>query len=250
MGENWNVSVISFENDDNVIEDNWHPIYRDSLYRFDFADLTQNLTFFNGNHYNISDEKLSSYGGRGYGTFESKDITRISDTISIVATSCTGHCGIDAEKITYSKNIFTKQGRLKSTIFYPDSDKELEDREYAPYNASIEDYDKFFDYLIKESHRKPDTLYYKYNQNGNFSNSNKEINLTDFDQLFNNDYSSNYIFHQCYVGNVKMEKFFREKVGFTPKLIVIEIYKYGVFSFRLNSKNQKYYEDQTIILEQ
>ena len=53
-----------------------------------------------------------------------------------------------------------------------------------------------------------------------------------------------------YLGLVEMEKFISKKLRLLPELLLIEIYRYGVFSFALNPANKKYYRTGTLVLEQ
>jgi hypothetical protein len=241
MGQNWDILVLSF--DTNTVSDDWTPISLDSTFKFNFDSLTNDLQSLNGTRYDFTNRQLVSYGGGGYGTFDWKDITRFSDTISIVATSCVGHCG--NQPVNYSKNVFNKQGRLLYTIFYPTP---IDSADFNGETMTLKEYERFLNSSV------PDTLHYKYDKKGLLLKVSKERyinNTTEVKRLFINvgDLSTSK-FHQCYIGNVKMEKFIFKKLGFTPELILIEIYKYGVFSFTLNSTDKKYYRTKDIILEQ
>ncbi len=254
MWENWDVTVISF--DSSIVSDDWSPISLDSTYKFNFDSLTDNLNFLNGTRYEFSSGQLISYGGGGYGSFDWKEITRFSDTVSIIATSCVGHCG--DQPITYSKNVFNKQRQLLHTVFYPTPkpdngiDTESDTKTFDDYvdtendTITFDDYERFFISLIKDADYSADTLFYKYDSNGHLLSDSKEKIISN--SLFT--YSGNppaFIFHQCYIGKIKMEKYLLQKIGYVPELVLFEIYNYGVFSFVL--KDKKYYPTRTVILE-
>ena len=246
MSENWDVTLITF--DTNSITDDWCPISLDSNFSYNFDSLTSNMKFLNGTRYDFTNGQIIAYGGGGYGSFDWCDITQITDKISIIATSCVGHCG--DQPVRYSKNIFNKKGQLIYTISYPTS---IENREIAEEKLSLEAYEKFLN-LNVTSENKPDTLKYHYNSKGLILNFNKEIriqNINEVKKLFTNqDDLATSKFHQCYIGKLEMEKFIFEKFGFTPELILIEIYKQAVFSFTLNRSDRKYYRTNNVILEQ
>lgn len=242
MGENWDVSVISF--DSSIVTDDWSPISLDSTYKFNFDSLEDHLDFLNGTRYEFSSGELTAYGGGGYGSFDWKEISRFSDTVSIIATSCAGHCG--DQPITYSKNVFNREGQLLFTVFYPSPKSEEAIDSESSYDVTFDE--SFFASLIKDAERGADTLFYRYNSNGLLLNERKGKNITE--SLFNYPFNPpSFIFHQCYIGEGKMERYFSQKIGYTPQLVLIEIYKYGVFSFALNNKDKKYYPGQTRILE-
>lgn len=246
MGENWDVTLISY--DINSITDGWYPISLDSTFKYNFDSLTTNMRFLNGESYEFSNGKLVSYGGGGYGSFDGMEITRFSDTISIVATSCVGHCG--DQPVNYSKNIFNKKGQLLYSISYPTPN---ENKEMNEDEMSLQDYEKLL-YSNVTSENIPDTLHYRYDNKGLLLNTSKENsikNISEVKQLFtnSNDLATSK-FHQCYIGKIKMEEFILKKLGFTPDLILLEIYRHAVFSFTLNRSDNKYYGTTDIILEQ
>ncbi len=252
MGENWDVSMITFTPD--MISDDWAPISKPKTYKYSFSNITTNLDFLNGSSYELAAGQLSAYGGNGYGSFSRNDITQLSDTVSIIATTYTGHS--TNESTDYTKNVFNKQGLLKYVVsFVPphiENNSEHEETEgEAPEKATVEDYDRFFNSLIENKHYSSDTLFYKYDNKGHLSGNYKTQNKPQINQLFTeNTDPSSWQFYQCYIGNTRMEKYLLEKIGYTPELLLIEIYRYGVFSFKLNKNNGKYYRGQTKILEQ
>lgn len=246
MGENWDVTLISF--DTIAITDDWYPISLNSTFKYNFDSLTTNMRFLNGTRYEFSNGQLMSYGGGGYGSFDWNEITRFSDTISILATSCVGHCG--DQPVNYSKNIFNKKGQLLYTISYPTPN---ENEEMNQDDISLQEYEKFLNSNVT-SENIPDTLQYRYDNKGLLLNTNKENTIKSINEvkvLFtnSNDLATSK-FHQCYVGKIKMEKFILKKFGFTPDLILLEIYGQAVFSFTLNHSDKKYYRTNDIILEQ
>lgn len=246
MNENWDVSVISF--DTNLISDQWSPISLDSTYKYRFDSLTSNLQFLNGKYYEFANNELTAYGGGGYGSFDHKDIYKYSDTVSIIVTSCVGHCG--DQPMTYSKNIFNKKGQLLYTVFYPTPSKDW-GIDANGDTTTLADYERSFISLINGGH-SADTLFYKYDNNDlllNTSEIDYITNSSDVKKLFTYPPQS-YVFHQCYIGKTKMEKYFLRKIGFTPELVLIEIYKYGVFSFVFNNTDKKYYQTGNFTLEQ
>lgn len=245
MGENWDVTLISF--DTNSITADWYPISLDSTFKYNFDSLTTNMRFLNGTSYEFSNGQLISYGGGGYGSFEWKKITRFSDTVSIVATSCVGHCG--DQPVNYSKNIFNKTGQLLYIISYPTPG---ENGEMNEDEMSLQEYEKFLNSNVN-SENIPDTLQYQYDNKGLLLNTSEESRIENKNEvrlLFtnSNDLATSK-FHQCYVGKIKMEKFILKKLGFTPDLILLEIYGQAVFSFTLNHSDKKYYRTNDIMLE-
>ncbi len=245
MWGNGSINVINF--DLNTISDNWTPMELDTNLVSNLDSLFLNVRFLNGSRYEFDDfGQLISYGGGGYGSFDWKEITRFSDTLSIIETSCVGHCG--KQPIKYSKNVFTKNGILTHVIKYPVLEIDFEQNE-EPEQNTLENYDAIFRQLIEISEVSPDTLYYIYDKNNrllSMDNVQEETGKKLF-SVENQNHSN--VFHQCYIGNIEMENFFLEKIGIIPSLILIEIYQHGVFSFRLDANTNKYYSTETIIME-
>ena len=243
MWGNGSINVINF--DSHTISDNWTPLELDTNLMSNLDSLFLNVRFLNGTRYEFDDSgQLISYGGGGYGSFDWKEITRFSDTLSIIETSCVGHCG--HQPIKYSKNIFDNNGNVRKVIKYPVLDIDFVQEKEAEQNT-LEDYEKHFNQLIADTETSPDTTYYMYNNRllsmDNVQEETGKKIFSDENQNYSND------FYQCYVGNTEMESFFNEKIGFIPDLVLIEIYCQGVFSFRLNRHTKKYFLTETIILE-
>ena len=244
MWGNGSINVINF--DSHTISDNWTPLELDSNLMSNLDSLFLNVRFLNGTRYEFDDfGQLISYGGGGYGSFDWKEITRFSDTLSIIETSCVGHCG--QQPIKYSKNIFAKNGILTHVIKYPVLEIDFEQEDELEL-ITIEKYENFFNQLIEISETSPDTTYYIYDNHRLLSMDNVQEETGNKIFSVENQYHSN-VFHQCYIGNIEMENFFLEKIGIIPSLVLIEIYQHGVFSFRLDTKSNKYYATETIILE-
>jgi hypothetical protein len=244
MYENWDVVKISY--DSSSIEDNWYPVSLDSNFRYNFDTILANAPFLNGTYYRFSDGQLVLSGGEGYGSFDYNEISRFGDSVSIMATSCTGHCG--EQPVEYSKNIFSRNGRLIYTVSYPTP--EQDDEMKAP--VTLRDFDALLHSKVDAEHL-PDTFYYGYDSKGLLLNAGEDNKIDSIDQvrkLFTNeDDLAHFKFHQCYIGNTAMEKFISRRIGYLPELVLIEIYRYGVFSFVLNESDRKYYRTGDVILE-
>jgi hypothetical protein len=240
--DNWEVTEFAFVND--VITVDWSPYTLPENYKFDYDNLTENLNVVNGSRYEFKEGKLVSHGGTGYGTFDWTEIDRISDSVSIGKKSCVGHCG--SFLFTYSKNVYNDNQLLYSVIF-PPSENEIEtanDNSEITYN----DYQQFFSKL--NAHHSNDTITYIYNRNGLFLYEKNKKERSNFKTpLKFTDTFPDYNFHQCYISGVKMEKYFKTKLGIIPQTILIEIYEQGIFSFSINPKDKKYYVTKTILLE-
>jgi hypothetical protein len=274
----WDETVISFNNnqveaiishfcciDSNININNFSsgqpPIYQ----------ANETFVFKNG--------KLQEYGiGAGVGYW--KYINRYSDSISIVETTCVGHCV--SQPNGYSKNVFNLKGRLVYTVLYPRV--ENVDDDYETFSNSEGKISlSFWKKIIRTSltaNKLPDTLFYYYDSKGlllgmkatkhskkandyeyfsqslisewinknKITTSKEALKLYNFpDHAYQIDENINY--HQIFVGDIIMEEYFQQKFGFKPKLVLIEIYPKGVFVFILD-KNGKYYKKKNIILEQ
>jgi hypothetical protein len=222
MGENWEVTSLSFSKDQ--VADQWAPIQKEEDFVYSLERITDSLQFLNGELYTFSNGELVSNGGTGYGTFDWKEVDRCPANRSVVTTTCTGHCGYRSTGL--SENIFDTSGRLLYTLVYPEQD-----------SIEIEDPCDFIRKLMAV-----DTLRYAYDSTG--------LLKAEIAGLFGTgDIFYAYRFHQCYIGDIKMEKYLQQKFGFTPELLLVEIYRYGVFSFVLNKTDRKYYRGRTVMLE-
>lgn len=248
MGENWDVIVIDFDTDS--VRDEWYPISKDSTYRYSFESLMEGAEPLNWTSYDFSKGELMSYGGEGYGSFDWHEITRLSDEVSIRATSCTGHCG--NQPIEYSKQVFNKSGQLSYTVHYPTPIEPEGPIEREEHKMSLQEYEKFLNSNVN-AEQQPDTLYYRYDKKGLALKIYREKSITnakEYKKLITNlnDIESSQ-FHQCYIGKIKMEKFIQAKLGFTPEMLLLEIYERGVFCFTLNPLDKKYYRTGDLQLE-
>lgn len=246
MGELWDVSLITF--DTSTVTDDWYPMRSlDENFKYNFDSIVSKMEFLNGTGYEFSNGSLSHYGGGGYGTFEVKDIDRL-DTVSYITTSCAGHCSTSYLE-SYSKNVFSQKGQLLYTVFYS---KQSQSDSTKPELNCIMDYELFLKGNTNENNYN-DTAFYKYDKEGRILKISKELsikNSVDVQKLFGNPSDpSGYQFHQCYIGKTKMEKFIKQKLGYIPKLLLIEIYSHGVFSFTFNELDHKFYRTETIVLE-
>ncbi len=250
MGENWDVMLITFGNE--TISDDWYPISLDSNFKFDFDSITTQMQFLNGTRYELIESQLLAYGGGGYGSFDWLEITHFSDRISIVATDCVGHCG--GQPTRYSKNVFNEKGQLSYTVTYPipaENDDNFRENN-SDAESTLAQYEKMLLSNVNEDN-KPDTVFYRYDAKGLFLGPINSVyieNAGDAKKLFaySNDFGSE-PFHQCYIGKEKMEKFVAQSLGFTPELLLFEIYRYGVISFAFSAADKKYYRAWDIILE-
>lgn len=246
MGELWDVSLITF--DTSKVTDDWYPMRSlDENFKYNFDSIVSKMEFLNGTGYEFSNGSLINYGGGGYGSFEVKDIDRL-DTVSYITTSCAGHCSTSYVE-SYSKNVFNQKGQLLYTVFYS---KQSQSDSTKPELNCIMDYELFLKGNINENNYN-DTTFYKYDKEGRILKISKELsikNSSDVEKLFGNPSDpSGYQFHQCYIGKTKMEKFIKQKLGYTPKLLLVEIYSHGVFSFTFNELDHKFYRTETIVLE-
>ncbi len=250
MGQNWDVQLLTFDN--SSITDGWYPISLDSTFQFSLDSIKTKLYFLNGSEYMLTNGQLTSYGGGGYGSFDWYDIFWPTDTASIVVKSCRGHCGDQPEQ--FSKNVFNKKGQLMYIVRYPTPQSDYTDEViYSDTEWTMAQYDRLLNSGITNE-QVLDTTYYSYNKKGLLMKYNDEYKIDSAKnprKLFNG--SGDWFFdkfHQCYVGNVEMEKYVKQHLSYLPELLLIEIYRYGVFSFTLNSKDQKYYRTLEIVLQQ
>jgi hypothetical protein len=245
MGQNWDVQLLTFDN--SSVTDGWYPISLDSTFQFSLDSIKTKLYYLNGSEYNLAGGQLTSYGGGGYGSFDWYEIFWPNDTASVVVKSCRGHCGDQPEQ--FSKNVFNKKGQLIYIVHYPTPQSDY----YDDAEWTMEQYERFLKSGIAED-ITPDTTFYTYNKKGLLMKYNDEYKIDSAKnprKLFNG--SGDWFFsafHQCYVGLVEMEKYVKQHLNFLPELLLIEIYRYGVFSFTLNSKDEKYYRTMDIVLQQ
>lgn len=242
MGENWDVTRISFSQ--NYITDDWYPISMPKTFKYQLDSLIFEMKFLNGTSYDFVDNILVAFGGGGYGSFDWKDVMRYGDSISIIATSCVGHCG--EQPIRFSKNVFNGSGQLIYCVKYPVMEGV---NELPEEPLGYKEIDAILVQSISDEN-KPDTTYYKYNNSGLYVGTNDEIKHEMKSIFVSSSHFNNKEFQQCYIGDIKMEKAISKKIGMLPELLLIEIYRYGVFSFALNPTNKKYYRTGSVELEQ
>lgn len=244
MGENWDVTVVQFSPE--LITDDWYPVSMPATFKYNFDSLTADMKFLNGSRYELSDGMVGSYGGGGYGSFDWKDIERYGDSISIIATSCVGHCG--DQPVRFSKNVFNDAGILLYNVNYPTT--EGSDM-FPEEKLSLSAMNEILMAGVNEENY-PDTIFYNYTKSGLFIKpEEKDIQMESIKSIFVSESHFNYKeFQQCYIGKIEMEKFISKKLRLLPELLLIEIYRYGVFSFALNPANKKYYRTGTLELEQ
>lgn len=266
MGENWDVTTTHFNED--YVSEGWYPISLDSTFIYRFDSIRAYMQYLNGSRYVFSNGKLKYYGGEGYGTFDWKEVIESSDSVSIIETSCTGHCGGNFNT-SYSKNVFNKKGQLIYTVFYPEEDEDAEqyEEEETKEEVTAEEYERAAEgreqegdvsYVLLpelDGNIAGDTIYYRYDKKGLLLNTNKSNSIKNkkqAQQLFADPNIANrdLLFHQCYIGEIEMEKYMADKIGYAPDLIIIELYRHAVCSFWLNPVDKKYYESNFIILEQ
>lgn len=240
-GQNWEITAIAFGGDE--ISDSWIPVTRDDDFRYNFDSLVNDPPL-NGERYYFSQGQLTAHGGEGYGTFDRREILRVSDTVSVTEISCTGHCGGN-HPVRYSKNVYSTAGRLLYTVSYPAPE---EDAGLSDEGAPVADPEFLMQHATADN--LPDTVYYLYNARGLYTGkSGNSLPPGKTTGLFNPADYFNGTFNQCYVGKVEMEKYFKKKLGYAPALVLVEIYRLGVFSFSLNPTDKKYYRTETIVLE-
>lgn len=249
MRQKWSLSFIDFDTSD-VSDSNWEVI-RDSTFKDNYLEglTTENDMFFMYERdYQFRDGQLEVFGVGSHSGGDRNYVTRLSDTISITATHCV-RCG--DQPVIYSKNVFNKMGQLIYAIRYPAPSKNEEEPEVSL--ESLEECEKFLNtYVTAEN--TPDTIQYRYDNKGllfNIDEDNTIKNINEAKTLFTNstDLSIFSEFHQCYVGEIEMEKFFLNKIGYTPELLLIEIYRQAVYSFHLNQSDKKYYQAIEVMLE-
>ncbi|MBK7969797.1 MAG: hypothetical protein IPK08_13125 [Bacteroidetes bacterium] len=201
MGENWDVTVIQFSPES--ITDDWYPISMPATFKYNFDSLTSDMKFLNGSRYELIEGIAGSYGGGGYGSFDWKDIERYGDSISIIATSCVGHCG--DQPVRFSKNVFNDAGMLLYSVNYPTTEgSDMFPEEKLSLSAINE---ILMEGVNEENH--PDTIFYNYNKSGLFIKpEEKDIQYESIKSIFVSESHFNYKeFQQCYIGKIEMEKF-------------------------------------------
>jgi hypothetical protein len=245
MGENWSVVITSFE--ENLITDDWAPISKDSLFKFNFDSLTANPPILNGTRYELSKGSIAAYGGGGYGSFDWNDFTRVNDSVVLVATSCVGHCG-DAPP-RYSKSICDKQKKLIYSIRYPEKD-------YSDETISAETPQSFVESLeaaYKSKELFPDTTYFYYNEKDQWLgpaeglNERKQVGVSWYNM--GEEIKKSKYFNQVFIGNQPMEKFIKSKIGYCPQVLFLEIYRNAAFLFKYATDDKKYHRWMDVVLE-
>jgi len=195
-------------------------------------------------HYVLKNGKLSEYGSSGRGVHDWNNVKRYED-VSIVGTTTGG--GGSPLHLRYTKNIFSKTGRLQYSIHYPEVNDTLADIFLTDDTISL----KWFNYHIKRVMSEeyiPDTIHYQYNSHGQLTSINKEkIDINNPVSFFRrplSDIETQYV----YIGKRKMDDYLKEKIGYLPRVILLAVYRYGVMSFFLDTKNE-YHKGRSVILE-
>lgn len=194
-------------------------------------------------YYVLERGALSEYGGSGMGVHYWHRLRRYEKT-SLLETTLVG--GGSLPYLAYSRNVFGKDGRLMYSVAYPDIKDTLAEMFLTDDTISL----KWFDYHMKQvigsNDYIPDTIRYTYNSSGCLTGvGTKKIDASRPRSFFAD---SSWSSKDLYAGNKSLETHIKRKLGYLPRLILVEIYQYGVMSFYLDAGN-KYRVGKPLILE-
>ena len=217
---------------------------------FDLKNLTQNLEYTGRETYTMSNSLLSQYLSSGTPFFRFYGITRFSDSLSMTYRPAYIEPWSHVESYT-SLNYFNKDHQLDYQVSFV-MDTTIDFLAHSPLLPLHN--------TLSRTSSRADTLNYVYGEHGQLL----YINPTSF-QMERHcqsrsypvqavvgpapDLQKAYSFYQLYVGEEKMEDYFNGYLGYTPKSIFMELYAYGTFIFKLDANSNKYYMDETLILE-
>lgn len=228
----WEVDEFSFEKNSvwlyttSYFWDSSFVFHIDSL---GTASAGMGATFSN----NFDDEgKLSSSGGSGYGAFDWREFFWVNDTMAVVETTCSGHCG--GFDLHHSIRHYNSNGLLKYEVYIFREWLSKEDEEnhlYTNYEMFRKDLDSLSEGIVRY-----DTAFYEYG---------KSICDTWYvatvPEARSEEFYSKFRYHQIFIGKEPMESFIQEKVGVLPKVVLMQVDAGSSCSFIFNEKAGKYF---------
>jgi hypothetical protein len=236
MHENWDMNIMSF--DEEGFQDAWHIMYTDTPYIPDFDSLLSGSRYINGYSCVVEDGVLQSHGGQGYGSFEYTDIVQRNNSFSLSHTYCAGHCG-DLSGEYFSINYFNSSGQVSYTVRFEEI--------FPAKEESL--YDSLFE-MNFPNHLKRDTIYYHYDEKGQIKDFFKN-NLDTADIFTKLNMHGNYDqpHYQCRTEENNLSQHLLKKLGFAPRVLILEIYQYGALFLFFDPKSHQYYHTATMVLE-
>ena len=219
-------------------------------YDFDLKHLTKEVKYSSHETYTFINSMLSKYTSSGTPFSRFYSINRFSDTLSMTYRPAYIAPWSHVDSYT-SLNYFNKDHQLDYQVsFVMDTTIDfLAHSQLLPLHNTL-----------SRTSSRADTLNYVYGEHGQLL----YINPTSFQMARHcqernypiqqierpaPDLQKSYGFYQLYVGDVKMEAYFNNYLGYTPNSIFLELYKYGAFIFKMDPIGGKYYMDETLILE-
>ena len=229
----WQVDEYSFE--ENRVSLYTASYYWDSSFVFQIDSFGTGAaaigaTFLN----NFNEEgKLISSGGHGYGAFDWRAFFWVNDTMAVVETTCSGHCGGNIEP-QHSIRHYNADGLLEYEVYV--SIGNLHEEEGEEY--FFKDYQTFKRELdsLPEDEVRYDTTFYEYGKS-----ICQAWYVSSLPNKRSEEYYSKFKFHQIFIGKESMESFIFEKTGRLPKLIFMQVNASESYSFIFNEKVGQYF---------
>lgn len=235
MWENGDVNTILF--DTSEVQFNWSTAYLSSGDTFNLDSVLASAQFVNGSLVNLNGDRLSTYGGYGYGSFDVSDYFWKNDTVALKITYCAGHCG--EQRPSFSKVFYHKDGRPKCEVFYAhdESDYWIDD------STSLEQFDTEMERAAAFSFL-PSSQCFRYTAQHLFAGIGEEEFPASF---FEFSYEAGQ-FQQVLAGNETLENWAQQHLHMLPKLLLFEVYQNGVVAFLLNRETKKYFRGRIVVL--
>ena len=230
MHQNINLSVIDFSSHHESLTDHWH-VETDTISLPPLDSLIENSVFINGSFWNYEDGFLSDAGMEGYGTLCTNGYTR-EEEFTLVENGCKQSAEISNHLIYYYSNGLPNYSVCCESINIEEEELETDTVE------------------LNQEEIYTDTTFYQYNADWKFReiwpSSDDYRNQSITIDSYNGNLTKGY---QVYINKVEFGDYLDRTIGFRPRLILIEIYRFAVLSFTYSEKDKKYIYTYTIELE-
>lgn len=236
MWENCDINISGFDEDG--FYHNWLPVTVDSATAFYLDSIVAFGIPLNGLRVNFNGNKMTSYGGQGYGSFDWTDYHWTSDTLALTVTYCVGHCG--DQQPSFKKVQYHADGRPKCTIFYNYHGEDY----WLNDSTTVAQFDEEMG-RYKEDSIISTVAHVVYDENGLLLSAAGE----EYPEVFFNVTPDFGQFSEVRFGSVPLAEWATKNLHMKPKLLLFEIYQNAVFSYVLDESTQRYYQGRMVVLD-
>lgn len=231
MNETWDLLVFDFAPAEYGFKIDWY-IHLDTM-GIDTFDQVES----NGNFLNWEEGRITASGAYGYGTLGETFFYSKGECLEGVTTYIR-----NTEMFSGSKTYYQKGLPMKTVYFDGDSlsyfdvehklNRVLDSLAQFPCDSIIRFYDKenrFFNSINNKTNTKLSHYFYQEKSTSN---------------LGGNPY------YQVLIEDMEMRDFIQNKLGYTPEVLIFEVYRYAALVFKIDQIHNKYYYDSFLSLEE